>query len=178
MSPFWEGTRPFNVFQHLGRGTCINYFVFPSGLRLPGTTGSAGLDVDRFGTLVSLVAPGRSARHIHIHVGRGWRLNPFGPVRSRVRRGTRPVAGRFRRWRRVAVQRLDQVLRRYAPAMLARWRQILIERRLLAVQRGLLAVRRRGRQRREVRRRHGRRRWRRDGGGGGVLRCGCLRSLT
>lgn len=121
------------------------------------------------------MATGWGTRHVHVHVGRGGRLDSFGPVRSRVWRGTRPVAGRFRRWRRVAVQGLDQMLRRYAPTVLARWRQILVERRLLAVQGRLLAVRRRGRHRRKVRRRHGRRRWRRDGG---VLRCGCLRSLA
>lgn len=47
------------------------------------------LDVDRFGSLVGLVtARTRGTRHVHVHVGRGRRLDALGPVRGRVGRGT------------------------------------------------------------------------------------------
>lgn len=88
----------------------------------------APLNINGLRSLIGLM----SSRHIHIVCGR--RLHALRPVWIRVRRWARPISRRLGRWRRIAVQRLRQMLwRGTSSRVLARWRKVLIERRGLAL---------------------------------------------
>lgn len=83
------------------------------------------LNINGLGPLIGLMM----ARRRHIHVIRRRRLHSLRPVRVRVRRRARPIAGRLGRRGRITIQRLRQVLWSRSTRVLARRRKVLIERR-------------------------------------------------